>query len=313
MQNMMNRRNFIKTAGILGCSIVVGASLFNNITATTPVNVQGLFSTQKLVNGVEIPLFGFEACKEAYSTEKQGSQVALEAFRAGYRQFEAHGAESSIGEGFVLSQVQRQEVFMTLRLSKNITTEEEAIVAFNQGLAQMKTNYLDLLLVEIPEAKGGATWLELATDVWRAAERLYKQNRVKAIGVVNLQTDKLLDFLDECEIKPMINKLEISPFEINKRLIDVSRHYKMLISTNNPYGNFEGSIYDPVLQKIAQKHNKTTYQIALRWSLQMGFITLATAKDEEQIKEYANIFNFKLDLKDMKAISRLQERKMKKA
>ncbi len=309
MQKMMNRREFIRATGILGVSAFVGASLFN-VAVAMPVKVQGLFSMQKLANGIDMPLFGFLGGKHKARCNKNkqdSANIALEAFNAGYRLFETCIFGNDIGDGLVLSQVRRQEVFLTLRLPKKITTADGVLEAFNVGLAKLKTDYIDLLLIEIPEAKGRATWLQLASDVWGMAEELYRQGRVKAIGVANLTAEKLLPFLDECQIKPMVNKIELSPFEIDKRLVDVSRHYKMVISTDNPYGSFEGSVYDPIIQKIAKKYGKTETQVILRWSLQMGFVTLASASDEEQVKDHSNIFDFSLSLGDMKSISRLQE------
>lgn len=329
MQNTMTRREFVKLASVVGGSMLLGASLLNSAFAAPRVNVQGFFSTQKLYNDVAIPLYGFNADKaivdtsamkitekSSLSSEDNGAQIVLEALKSGYKHIEA-SIESSgnVGDGFVLSQLPRQDVFLSLHLSKNITTGEEVVAEFNEGLAKMKTDYADLVLLEIPQnSKNDVSWLEMATDMWQALEELYKQNRVRAIGVANLQPEQFYDFIDSCTIKPMVNELNINPFTLdheNKVFIERLRNHKIALSTTTPLGNFEGSVYDPILQKVAQKHNKTGAQVALRWGLQSGFLTLPPANTIAQVKEYADVFSFALDMRDMKAISRVHEKKKK--
>ncbi len=315
MQNTMTRREFVKIASVVGGSMLLGTSLFNSAFAAPRVNIQGFFSTQKLYNGVEIPFYGFNSCKKALSVAgEKSTQVVLEALQSGYKYVQVHDASREAGDSFVLSQMPRQDIFLALRLPKDATTDEKVIAAFNEGLAKMKTDYLDLVLVEIPQAQGRASWLEVATEVWQTLEDLYKQKRVRAIGVVDLQAEQFNDFIETCEIKPMINQLNISPFTSShtlKTYIERLQHHKIVVSTTTALGDFEGSVYDPILQKVAQKHNKTGGQVALRWSLQMGYITLATAGTIEQVKEYADIFSFALDVRDMKAISNIYNPKKK--
>ncbi|WP_285818556.1 aldo/keto reductase [Helicobacter bilis] len=314
MQNTMTRREFVKIAGIAGGAMLFGQSLLNVAFAAPRVDIQGFFSTQKLSNGVEIPRYGIDSCAHALGGTKEGGQVILEALRAGFKYIEAHGATSEAGDGYVLSQLPRQDVFLSLQLPKGISTESEVLDAFNEGLAKMKTDYLDLVIVEVAEAKGRASWLEITREVWRAVENLYKQKRVRSIGIANLKAEQFDEFMESCEIKPMVSQLNISPFTLNhanKVLVERFQNRKIAVSTTTALGDFEGSVYDPILQKVAQKHNKTGAQVALRWSLQSGFITLPPASSVEQAKEYADIFNFKLDARDMKAISRVHE-KMKK-
>ena len=112
----------------------------------------------------------------------------------------------------------------------------------------------------------------------------------------------------------MINELDINPFNFdynNKVYIERLHDYKIITSTTTTLGDFVGSIYDPILQKVARKHNKTGSQVALRWGLQSGFITLPSANTIDQVKEYADIFDFSLDVRDMKAISHVHEKKKK--
>lgn len=329
MQNTMTRREFVKLTSVVGGSMLLGASLFNSAFASPRVNVQGFFSTQKLYNGVEIPLYGFNADKELVDTsamkirekapldiENTRAQIVLEALKLGYKHIEA-SVESSgyVGDGFVLSQIPRQDVFLSLHLPSSIMTGGELVAEFNEGLAKMKTDYADLVIMEVPQtSKGDVSWLEMATDMWQSLEELYKQNRVRAIGVANLKSEQFYDFIDSCTIKPMVNELNINPFTLdyeNKTYIEKLHNHKIVLNTTTPLGNFVGSVYDPILQKVAKKHNKTGAQVALRWGLQSGFITLTSANTIEQVKEYADIFNFVLDVRDMKAISRVHEKNKK--
>lgn len=322
MQKTMTRREFVKLSGVVGGSMLLGVGLFNSAFAYPRVDVQGFFSTQKLHNGLTIPLYGFNADRaiEANAVKSagkvpidDGTQVVLEALRAGYKLIETSvNASGYVGDGFVLSQIPRQDVFLSLRLSQNATSDE-INADFNEGLAKMKVDYADLVLMEVPQSsQGDVSWLEMAQDMWQALEELYKQNRVRAIGVVGLQSEQFYAFLDSCTIKPMINELNINPFTLNyknKTFIDTLRHHKIFTSTITPLGISSDSLYDSILQKVAQKHNKTSAQIALRWGLQSGFITLTSANTISQVKEYADIFSFALDMRDMKAISHVHEKK----
>ncbi|GAB0173671.1 aldo/keto reductase [Helicobacter trogontum] len=313
MQNTMTRREFVKIAGITGGAMLFGSSLLNYAFATPRIDIQGFFSTQKLSNGVEIPRYGMSACKHILSAAKDGAQVVLESLKAGYKYIEAHGAASEAGDAYVLSQLPRQDVFLSLQLPKGISTEDEVLEAFNDGLAKMKTDYLDLVLVEIAEAKGRASWLEVTMEVWHAVEKLYKEKRVRAIAIANLKAEQLDEFFELCEIKPMVSQLDISVFTLdhaNKVFIEKLQNRKIVVSTAVVLGD-AGYAHNPILQKIAQKHNKTGAQVALRWSLQSGFITLPKAENIEQVREFADIFDFALDARDMKAISHLHEKPKK--
>lgn len=329
MQKQMTRREFVKMASVVGGSMLLGASLFNTAFASPLVNVQGFFSTQSLYNGVAIPLYGFNADRAMVDTSammikstrfplssQDRVQIVLEALKAGYKHIEASIKSSdNVGNAFVLSQIPRQDLFLSLHLSKDITTGDEVIEEFNEALSKMKTDYADLVLMEVPQnSKNDVSWLEMATDIWQSLEKLYKQKRVRSIGVANLQDGQFYQFIESCTIKPMINELDINPFNFdynNKVYIERLHDYKIITSTTTTLGDFVGSIYDPILQKVARKHNKTGSQVALRWGLQSGFITLPSANTIDQVKEYADIFDFSLDVRDMKAISHVHEKKKK--
>lgn len=250
-----------------------------------------------------------QTCFGAHSSD--GSQVILEALRFGFKHIEANGAISQAGDGYVLSQIPRQDVFLSIRLPKGISTEKEALESFNDGLAKMKTDYLDLVLVEITDTKDRVSWLESTMEVWHTVENLYKQKMVRSIGIVNLKAEQFDEFMDSCDIKPMVSQLNVSPFTMNhanRVLIERFKNRKIAVSTTTILGDFEDFIYDTILQKIAKKHNKTGAQVVLRWSLQSGFITLPTVNSVEQAKEYADIFNFALDANDMSIISRVHQK-----
>lgn len=307
MQKTMSRRNFVKAAGVLGGAMLIGPGLFSSALAAPRANIQGLFSSYRLSNGVEIPLFGFEFCGDFASSSKQsGTEIAFEALKIGYKHIEVYKTEREVGEAFVLSQIPRQEVFLSLRLPQIIDNDTEFLMAFNESLAKMKVNYVDLLLVDLPQSHSRVSWLELAANVWRVAEQLYKEGRAKALGVVQLMPDNANDFLLDCSVKPMVNKVVLSPFIYNQRIVDVSYHHKMLVSSS--IGEFSNEIFhNPILARIAKKHNKTVAQVVLRWGLQKSFVTIPCVSSVTQVKEYSGLFDFALDTRDMSSIARLKD------
>ncbi|RDU65322.1 tat (twin-arginine translocation) pathway signal sequence [Helicobacter didelphidarum] len=312
MQETMTRRDFIKVAGTSSTLVIgscfFGTSLFTTAVAAPRVDIQGLFTTQRLNNGVEMPIFGFGAYSTALGEDKiKNTQAVLEALKIGYKHISVFETEEVIGNALMQSGIPRDEIFLSLQLDNKITTEDDFIVAFNESLAKLKTNYVDLLTIFFPPIDTiNNDIFNQKVNLWQTLEKLYKEKRVKAIGVTNLNRDLFEQFLPECEIRPMVNQLVLNPYNYDDRLVETSFNRKMQVATFVPFGSGKDLIYEPTITKIAQKYNKTASQVILRWNLQKGYITFASSADVNVIKEYSEVFNFMLDAKDMKAISKLK-------
>ncbi|MWV61504.1 twin-arginine translocation signal domain-containing protein [Helicobacter saguini] len=308
MQGNISRRDFMKIAGITTGALVVGTGLFDGMIAAPHVDVQGFFSTQRLNNGVLMPIFGFGAYSRVLSNDSyKNSEAIVEAINIGYRHIGVYKSEEDVGAGLLKSGIDRGEIFVSLQLEgKNITSADDFIESFNQSLAKLKTNYVDLLCLFFPKEVDDKL-LKQKLSIWQGMEELYKSGRVRALGVTNLKYELFNKFLSECEIRPVVNQLFLNPYMFDDRLVDDSYNRKMQVATFIPFGFGDEIFTEPIVTKVAQKYNKTPAQVILRWNLQKGYTTLAGSADVDTIKEYSDVFSFNLEARDLKAISRLKD------
>lgn len=312
----ITRREFMKMTGIVSSSIALGIfaenNLFNIANAASMFNIQGPFSTQTLSNKVQMPILGFGT--SGVRGEK-GKEAILTAIQSGYRMIDTasiYNTEREVGEAVMRSGIPRDEIFITTKLWNDKGSAEEVLESFNESLVALKMDYVDLYLIHFPAPNQFKDrWLQRDIEVWEAMEQLYKDGRIKAIGISNFYPEHLHAFLPECKIKPMVNQIEIHPFYVEDRLIELCRHHKIVIQAYSPLAKGKEAFKDKILQKVATKHDKSVAQVMLRWSLQKGFIPLPRSTNADRIKENINIFDFALDSRDMSAINRLKSAKRK--
>lgn len=313
MQENMTRRDFMKVAGIGTLSTFMVGGLFTNMFAYPRTEIQGIFTTQKLYNGVEMPMFGFGAYAKSLSDNKEKNvRAIIDAINIGYKHIGVYKTESDVGDALLKSGAPRDEIFISLQIEgKNIKNDDEFKAAFNDSLARLKTDYVDLLCLFFHNEMDNEKF-KLKVNIWQAMEELYKAGRVKALGVTNLQKDLFEKFLPECEVRPMVNQLFLNPYMFDDRLVESSKNRKMEVATFIPFGFGPDLLLEPNVVKIADKHHKSAAQVVLRWNLQKGYTTLAGSADTATIKEYSEIFDFSLDVKEMKQIAKLKEIKKEK-
>ncbi|MCU4798465.1 aldo/keto reductase [Bacillus cereus] len=266
--------------------------------------MKNLKSTTTLHNGVEMPWFGLGVFKVE---EGPGLVEAIKsAIKAGYRSIDTaaiYGNEAAVGEGIragiEATGISREELFITSKVWNADQGYEETIAAYEESLKKLKLDYLDLYLVHWPvEGK--------YKDTWRALETLYKEKRVRAIGVSNFQIHHLQDVIKDAEIKPMINQVEYHPRLTQKELQAFCKEQGIQMEAWSPL--MQGQLLDnETLQEIAEKHGKTTAQVILRWDLQNGVITIPKSTKEHRIIANADVFNFELTKEDMEKIDALNE------
>ncbi|HDR6277932.1 MULTISPECIES: aldo/keto reductase [Bacillus cereus group] len=266
--------------------------------------MKNLQSKAVLNNGVEMPWFGLGVFKVE---EGPGLVEAIKsAIKAGYRSIDTaaiYGNEAAVGEGIragiEATGISREELFITSKVWNADQGYEETIAAYEESLKKLKLDYLDLYLVHWPvEGK--------YKDTWRALETLYKEKRVRAIGVSNFQIHHLQDVIKDAEIKPMINQVEYHPRLTQKELQAFCKEQGIQMEAWSPL--MQGQLLDnETLQEIAEKHGKTTAQVILRWDLQNGVITIPKSTKEHRIIANADVFNFELTKEDMEKIDALNE------
>jgi len=253
-----------------------------------------------LHNGVKMPWFGLGVFKVEGGTEVIDSVKA--AIKNGYRSIDTAAVyknEEGVGEAIRECGVPREELFITSKVWNSDQGYESTLQAFETTLQKLGLKYLDLYLVHWP-VKGKYT------ETWKALEQLYKDGRVRAIGVSNFHIHHLQDVLEIAEIKPMINQVEYHPRLTQEELHTFCKEHSIQLEAWSPL--MQGQLLEhPALQEIATKYNKSTAQIILRWDLQNEVVTIPKSIKEHRIIENANIFDFNLSAEDMKAIQALNE------
>ncbi|HDR7416092.1 TPA: aldo/keto reductase [Bacillus cereus] len=266
--------------------------------------MKNLQSKAVLNNGVEMPWFGLGVFKVEEGPELV--EAIKSAIKAGYRSIDTaaiYGNEKAVGEGIragiEATGIAREELFITSKVWNADQGYETTIAAYEESLKKLGLDYLDLYLVHWPsEGK--------YKDTWRALETLYKEKRVRAIGVSNFQIHHLQDVMKDAEIKPMINQVEYHPRLTQKELQAFCKEQGIQMEAWSPL--MQGQLLDnETLQEIAEKHGKTTAQVILRWDLQNGVITIPKSTKEHRIIANADVFNFELAKEDMEKIDALNQ------
>jgi len=263
-----------------------------------------LQDTTTLYNGVNMPWFGLGVFKVEEGPELVNA--VRTAIRHGYRSIDTaaiYGNEEGVGqgirEGLEAAGIKREDLFVTSKVWNADLGYESTLKAYEESLRKLGLEYLDLYLIHWPvEGK--------YTEAWKALETLYKQGRVKAIGVSNFQIHHLEQLMKETEIKPMVNQVEYHPRLTQKELQAYCRENGIQLEAWSPL--MQGQLLDQEdLQRIAEKYHKSIAQIILRWDVQNGVVTIPKSTKEHRIIENADIFDFELSAEDMQRIDSLNQ------
>lgn len=255
-------------------------------------------TTLTMNNGVQIPQLGLGVFQTPDG--KATSQAVTWALQAGYRHIDTamiYGNEESVGQGLRDSGLKRRDVFLTTKLWNDDIRSGRAKEAFEESLDRLGTDYVDLYLIHWP-AQG---WQQ----AWQDMEELYRQRRVRAIGVCNFQQHHLEELHSISSTKPAVNQIESSPQFVNQELIDYCHgELRIDVEAYSPLGGTGGSVLsDPRLESISRKVGRSPAQVVLRWHIQRGLIVIPKSTHQERIEQNAQVFDFALDEDDMKAIS----------
>lgn len=255
-------------------------------------------TTLTMNNGVQIPQLGLGVFQTPDG--KATSQAVTWALQAGYRHIDTamiYGNEESVGQGIRDSGLKRRDVFLTTKLWNDDIRCGRAKEAFEESLDRLGTDYVDLYLIHWP-AQG---WQQ----AWQDMEELYRQRRVRAIGVCNFQQHHLEELHSISSTKPAVNQIESSPQFVNQELIDYCHgELRVDVEAYSPLGGTGGSVLsDPRLESISRRVGRSPAQVVLRWHIQRGLIVIPKSTHQERIEQNAQVFDFTLDEDDMKAIS----------
>ncbi|WP_411344812.1 aldo/keto reductase [Paenibacillus sp. WLX1005] len=257
-------------------------------------------TTVKLNNGVEIPWFGLGVWQVEEGEDATKSVTA--AINAGYVLIDTAAAyknEESVGKAIRESGVPRDQLFVTSKLWNGDQGYESTLAAFDDTMNKLGLDVLDLYLIHWP-VKGKYK------DSWRAMEKLYKEGRIRAIGVSNFQPHHLDDLLADAEVVPAVNQVEFHPLLTQNELLDYSAQKGIQVEAWSPLAR--GKLFDnETVKSIADKYGKSPAQVLLRWVLDKGVVVLTRSVKEERVVDNANIFDFQLTTDEIDQLNALNK------
>lgn len=258
--------------------------------------------TITLNNGVEIPQLGFgvyqiplvETAEAVYQAIKVGYRLIDTATIYGNERETGQGIKRAIDEGLV----RREDLFVTSKLFILQAPEEKAAETIEQSLNVMGLEYLDLYLIHQPYGE--------IYGAWRALVAGQKSGKLRAIGISNFKSSKMIEFVGLNEVTPQINQIEVNPW--NQRIEDQEWHekYGVQVEAWAPFAEGRHDLFtNPILAEIGRQYGKSIGQVVLRWLIQRGIVALAKSVHPERMAENIDIFDFELSSEDVEKITAL--------
>ena len=205
-----------------------------------------------------------------------------------------------IKQGIKEAGISREDLFITSKVWNADLGYESTIAAYEASLKRLGVDYLDLYLIHWPvEGK--------YKEAWKALEYLYKEGRVKAIGVSNFQVHHIEDLLAHAEVKPVINQVELHPYLSQQKVREFCRENDIQVEAWSPLMAGNGLLENKTLKEIANKYNKSSAQVVLRWDLQSQVVTIPKSTNEKRLVENIDVFDFNLSDDDMTKIDSLNK------
>jgi 2,5-diketo-D-gluconate reductase A len=252
-----------------------------------------------LNNGVEIPQLGFGVFLIPPDETVEAVTAALE---VGYRHIDTaqmYGNEKEVGEAIRRSGLPREQVFVTSKLNNNRQTRDEILRSFDQTLAALDLERIDLFLIHWP-LPGVSDYVAR----WKVLEEIYADGRARAVGVSNFHENHLRNLFAASELTPAVNQIEISPYLTQDPLRAFDAEHEIATEAWSPIARGKVA-QDPVIGGIAERLGRTPAQVTLRWHVQRGDIVFPKSVKRSRMEENFAIFDFELDESDMAAISAL--------
>lgn len=255
-----------------------------------------------LNNGVKMPRAGFGVYQIADA--KQCEQAVLDAIEVGYRLIDtaqSYGNEEAVGNAIQRCGVPREELFITTKVWITNYGYDQTKASVEASLKKMQLDYLDLVLLHQP--------FNDYYGAYRALIDLYKEGKIKAIGVSNFYPDRLVDLALFNEVKPAVNQVEVNIFHQQIEAQSYNEKYGVQMEAWAPFAEGKNNMFsNPELQEIGDKYNKSIAQIILRWLVQRNIVPLAKSVKKSRMQENINIFDFELSDEDMQKISAMDKK-----
>lgn len=253
-----------------------------------------------LNNGLKMPILGFGV----FQIPKEDTErCVLDAIEVGYRLFDtaqSYGNERAVGNAIKASGLDRSEFFITTKLWISEMGYEKAKKSIEGSLERLQMDYLDLLLIHQPFGDYYGTY--------RAMEELYHEGKLKAIGVSNFYSDRLIDLIKFNKVIPMVNQVETHPFHQQVEANEIMKKYGVQIQAWAPFAEGKNDLFgNETLVKIGKKYNKSAAQVTLRYLIQRGVSVLPKSVKKERMQQNFEVFDFELNQEDMDNILKLDQ------
>ncbi|WP_410612211.1 aldo/keto reductase [Amycolatopsis sp. lyj-109] len=254
----------------------------------------------ELNNGVRMPQLGYGVFQVPDDETATAVKAALE---VGYRSIDTaavYGNEKGVGQAIAESGIARDELFVTTKLWNSAQGYDSTLKAFDESMTKLGLEQLDLYLIHWPTPAR-----DKYLDTWKAFEKLYTDGRVRAIGVSNFQPAHLERLLDNAEIAPAVNQVELHPYLQQPELREFDAKNGIATEAWSPLAKGGSLLGDPVIADLAVKYSRTPAQIVLRWHLQLDNVVIPKSVTRSRIEENFDVFGFTLTEEEMESLTPL--------
>ena len=252
----------------------------------------------ELSNGVKMPQLGYGVYQV---TQDECERCVRDALEVGYRHIDtaqSYFNEEQVGAAVAASGIDRADLWLTTKVWLEHYGEGATRASVEDSLRKLGTDYLDLVLLHQPFGD--------AFGAWRDLVRLYEEGKVRAIGISNFYVDRMVEFCEFNDVRPMVNQMERHPLNQNVELQEWEAKYNVVSEAWAPFGEGRGGLFEnPVLAQIAAAHGKSTAQVMLRWNLQRGVVVIPKSVHRERMEQNLDVFDFELTAEEMAQIALL--------
>jgi 2,5-diketo-D-gluconate reductase A len=297
--NHVNRREFLQTSAKFAAStVILSMGSYSLMGAVGSTRIENSIPAILLNNGINMPMLGFGTYSLRDST---CVRCVSEAISVGYRLIDTatiYGNEEFVGAGIKESGINREELFITSKVWVDDSGYEGTKKAFETSLNKLGTDYLDLYLIHRPRGDVKGTW--------KAMEELFKEGKIKAIGLSNFEPDQLENLMEYASIRPTVNQIETHAFFQQPNALEDLNQHEVQMEAWAPFAEGRNGLFtNETLVDIGKKHNKSSAQVSLRWHFQRGIVAIPRTTKKAHMIENLNIFDFELDESDMQTIASL--------
>lgn len=266
--------------------------------------------TYTLSNGVKIPKLGLGTW---FIDDDKVADAVKAAVDLGYRLIDtaqAYGNERGVGEGIRTCGLKREEIFVTSKVAAEHKTYEEAKAGIDETLNKMGLDYLDMMIIHSPQPwvdvnQSDDRYTEGNREAWRALEDAYKEGKLKAIGISNFQIEDIESLMETAEIKPMVNQILCHISNTPAELIDYCQKNDIVVEAYSPIAHGE-ILNQPEIKAIAEKYNVSVPQLCIRYTLQLGTVSLPKTGNADHMKTNADV-EFEINKEDMETLKNFKK------